>query len=49
MRDARASWAKLLAVVVMVLAVWGTLAVPRFWWLVLGMLVVVVPLLRRAN
>jgi hypothetical protein len=48
-RDATPRLAKLLAVLVMVAALWGILAVPRFSWLVLGVLVVVAPLLGRAH
>jgi uncharacterized membrane protein len=49
MRDATPLLAKLLAVLVMVAALWGSLTVPRFSWLVLGVLVVVAPLLSRAS
>jgi hypothetical protein len=49
MRDATPLLVKLLAVLLMVVALWGMLVVPRFWWLVLGVLVVVAPLLGRAS
>jgi hypothetical protein len=48
-RDPTPRLAKLLAVLVMVAALWGILAVPRLSWLVLGVLVVVAPLLGRAQ